>query len=96
MNDKNNDVPMIEEYRHESEMVHSTKKSKYTMIVAIACCIVAIVSIIGNIKTVDIFTTKYNSRTSEWLATIQALVDRITVTGVTDGYTEILQQLPPP
>ena len=95
MNDQN-DVPMIEEYKHESAMVHETKKSKYAMIVAIACCIVAIVSIIGNIITVDIFTTKYNTRTSEWLATVQALVSRITVTEVTDGYTEILQQLPPP
>ena len=33
MNDQN-DVPMIEEYKHESAMVHETKKSKYAMIVA--------------------------------------------------------------
>ena len=96
MNDQENDVPMIEEFRHESAMVHETKKSKYAMIVAIVCCVVAIVAIIGNIWIVDIFTTKYNSRTSEWLATVQTLVNRITVTEVTDGYTEILQQLPPP
>ena len=96
MNDQKNDVPMIEEFRHESAMVHETKKSKYAMIVAIVCCVVAIVAIIGNIWIVDIVTTKYNSRTSEWLATVQTLVNRITVTEVTDGYTEILQQLPPP
>ena len=95
MNDQN-DVPMIEEYKHESAMVHETKKSKYAMIVAVVCCVVAIVAIIGNIIIVDIFTTKYNTRTSEWLATVQALVSRIAVTEVTDGYTEILQQLPPP
>ena len=95
MNDQN-DVPMIEEYKHESAMVHETKKSKYAMIVAIVCCVVAIVAIIGNIIIVDIFTSKYNSRTSEWLATVQALVNRIAVTEVTDGNTEILQQFPPP
>ena len=95
MNDQN-DVPMIEEYKHESAMVHETKKSKYAMIVAVVCCVVAIVAIIGNIIIVDIFTTKYNTRTSEWLATVQALVSRIAVTEVTDGYTEILQQLPSP
>ena len=95
MNDQN-DVPMIEEYKHESAMVHETKKSKYAMIVAVVCCVVAIVAIIGNIIIVDIFTTKYNTRTSEWLATVQALVSRIAVTEVTDGYTENLQQLPPP
>ena len=95
MNDQN-DVPMIEEYKHESAMVHETKKSKYAMIVAVVCCVVAIVAIIGNIIIVDIFTTKYNTRTSEWLVTVQALVSRIAVTEVTDGYTEILQQLPPP
>ena len=95
MNDQN-DIPMIEEYKHESAMVHETKKSKYAMIVAIVCCVVAIVAIIGNIIIVDIFTSKYNSRTSEWLATVQALVNRIAVTEVTDGNTEILQQLPPP
>ena len=95
MNDQN-DIPMIEEYKHESAMVHETKKSKYAMIVAIVCCVVAIVAIIGNIIIVDIFTSKYNSRTSEWLATVQALVNRVAVTEVTDGNTEILQQLPPP
>ena len=95
MNDQN-DVPMIEEYKHESAMVHETKKSKYAMIVAVVCCVVSIVAIIGNIIIVDIFTTKYNTRTSELLETVQALVNRITVTEVTDGYTENIQQLPPP
>ena len=80
------EIPMIEEYRHESAMVHETKKSKYAAIVAI----VALVMVVKD------FTTKYNARTNKWLDTIMTLVNRTTVTEVTDEYSEILQQLPPP
>ena len=45
MNDQN-DVPMIEEYKHESAMVHETKKSKYAMIAAIFANIVTIIALI--------------------------------------------------
>ena len=89
-----NDVPMIEEYRVEAAMVHETKKSKYAMIVAVLCCIVAIVAIVGNIWIVDIFTTKYNSRTSEWLETVKVLVNQTTGTEVSDG--ETVEQFSPP
>ena len=92
MNDQN-DVPMIEEYKHESAMVHETKKSKYAMIAAIFANIVTIIALIVLLMVVKDFTTKYNARTNKWLDTIMALVNR---TEVTDGYTEILQQLPPP
>ena len=92
MNDQN-DVPMIEEFRHESAMVHETKKSKYAMIAAILANIVTIIALIVLLLVVKDFTTKYNARTNKWLDTIMALVNR---TEVTDGYTEILQQLPPP
>lgn len=92
MNDQN-DVPMIEEYKHESAMVHETKKSKYAMIAAIFANIVTIIALIVLLLVVKDFTTKYNARTNKWLDTIMALVNR---TEVTDGYTEILQQLPPP
>ena len=96
MNDQSNDVPMIEEYRHESAMAHETKKSKYAMIMAFFSSVVAIVAIIALVLVVQDFTTKYNARTSKWLDTIMTLANRTAVTEVTDGYTEILQQLPPP
>lgn len=92
MNDK--DVPMIEEYRMESAMAHETRKSKYLMIVAILCSIVAIVAIIGNIWIVEIFTTKYNSRTSEWLETVKVLVNQTTSAEVQNGKT--VEQFTPP
>ncbi len=95
MNEEN-DVPMIEEYRHESAMAHETKKSKYAAIVAIVSSVVTIVAIIALVLVVKDFTTKYNARTNKWLDTIMALVNRTTVTEVTDEYTEILQQLPSP
>ena len=96
MNDQENDVPMIEEFRHESAMVHETKKSKYAIIAAIFANIVTIIALIVVFLVVQDFTTKYNARTNKWLDTIMALVNRTAVTEVTDGYTEILQQLPPP
>lgn len=96
MDDQKNDVPMIEEYRHESAMMHATKKSKYAIIAAICANIVTIIALIVVFLVVQDFTTKYNARTNKWLDTIMALVNRTAVTEVTDGYTEILQQLPPP
>ena len=96
MNDQKNDVPMIEEYRYESAMMHETKKSKYAIIAAIFANIVTIIALIVVFLVVQDFTTKYNARTNKWLDTIMALVNRTAVTEVTDGYTEILQQLPLP
>ena len=96
MNDQKNDVLMIEEYRYESAMMHATKKSKYAIIAAIFANIVTIIELIVVFLVVQDFTTKYNARTNKWLDTIMALVNRTAVTEVTDGYTEILQQLPPP
>ena len=96
MNDQNNDVPMIEEYRHESAMAHETKKSKYAVIAAICANIVSIIAIIALVIVVHVFTTKYNARTNKWLDTIMALINRTAVTEVTDGNTEILQQFTPP
>ena len=95
MNDQN-DVPMIEEYKHESAMVHETKKSKYAIIAAVCANIVTIIALVVLLQVVKDFTSKYNARTNKWLDTIMALVNRTAVTEVTDGYTEILQQLPPP
>lgn len=91
-----NDVPMIEEYKHESAMVHETKKSKYAIIAAVCANIVTIIALVVLLLVVKDFTSKYNARTNKWLDTIMALVNRTEVTEVTDGYTEILQQLPPP
>lgn len=92
----NDDVPMIEEYRHESAMAHETKKSKYAIIAAVFGNIVAIIAIIALVLVVKDFTTKYNARTNKWLDTIMALVNRTAVTEAIDGHTEILQQCPPP
>ena len=96
MDEQKNDVPMIEEYRHESAMVHETKKSKYAIIAAVCANLVTIIALIVVFMVVNDFTTKYNARTNKWLDTIMALVNRTTVTEVTDEYSEILQQLPPP
>ena len=96
MDEQKNDVPMIEEYRYESAMMHATKKSKYAIIAAICANIVTIIALIVVFLVVQDFTTKYNARTNKWLDTIMALVNRTAVMEVTDGYTEILQQLPPP
>ena len=96
MDEQKNDVPMIEEYRHESAMVHETKKSKYAIIAAVCANIVTIIALVIVFMVVNDFTTKYNARTNKWLDTIMALVNRTTVTEVTDEYSEILQQLPPP
>ena len=87
------DVPMIEEYKVDYILAHETKKSKYLMIVAIICSFVAVVAIVANIWIVDIFTTKYNSRTSEWLDTVKVLVNHMG-TEVQNG--EALEQFTPP
>ena len=96
MEKDNNDVPMIEEYRFESTMVHETKKSKYAIIAAVVANIVTVIAIVALVLVVKDFTTKYNARTNKWLDTIMALVNRMAVTEVDNGYSEILQQLPPP
>ena len=96
MEKNNNDVPMIEEYRMESAMAHETKKSRYAIIAAIVANVVTVIAIVALVMVVKDFTTKYNARTNKWLDTIMALVNRTEVTEVDNGYTEIIQQLPPP
>lgn len=90
------DVPMIELYKVETALVHESKKSKYAMIVSIVCAVVAVVAIFANIRIVDIFTSKYNARTSDWLETVKVLVNRIPVTEVENANTETMEQLPLP
>lgn len=91
-----NDVPMVEEYRVESIIVHASRISRNAKIICICAMIVVVSSIIGMVSVVDIFTTKYNSRTKEWLDTLSVLANRIHITEVRDANTETLQQLPPP
>ena len=67
--------------------------SEYAIIAAVCANIVTIIALVVLLLVVKDFTSKYNVRTNKWLDTIMALVNR---TEVTDGYTEILQQLPPP
>lgn len=91
-----NDVPMIEEYRVESTIVHASRISRNAKIICICAMVVVVSAIIGMVSIVDIFTTKYNSRTKDWLDTLCTFANRIPITEVRDGNTETLQQFPPP
>lgn len=91
------DVPMIEEYRVESTIVHASKWGRIALIICICACIAVVSSFYGIVRVVDIFTTKYNARTSEWIAAFMEMAKKL---GVEDGYenryTETIQQYPPP
>ena len=90
-----NDVPMIEQYRVDMERIHAAKTRRAALIFSILASIIVLASIIGNILVVDIFTTKYNSRTKDWLDTVKILVNKIEAGGTHEG-TEYIQQLSPP
>lgn len=96
MTPKNDDVPMIEEYRVESTIVHASRISRNAKIICICAMVVVVSAIIGMVRIVDIFTSKYNSRTKDWLDTLSMLANRIPVAEVLNGDTETLQQLPAP
>lgn len=89
-----NDVPQIELYKVESTVVHASKMSRNSMIACVCAMIIAVISIAGIVWIVDIFTTKYNSRTKDWLDTLKLF--KPAVTEVWNGETEALQQLPSP
>ena len=96
MTQKNDDVPMIEEYKVDTIMVHASKICRFAMVISI-CAMIAVVSfIIGIVRIVDIFTSKYNVRTKDWLDTLQSFSTRTSVTEVWDGNTEEVQQFPAP
>ena len=92
---KNDEVQMVELYKVEMERVHAAKSRRAAVIICILATIAVLASIIGNIVIVDIFTSKYNSRTKDWLDTMQVLVDRINGPGVDNESTINVQQFPP-
>lgn len=81
MNDKD-DVPMIEQYKVDTTIVHTSKIVRDVKII-VAIVMVTIIAI------VFIFVSNYNARTKDWLNTIAALQN----TGVQN---ETVQQFAPP
>ena len=91
MEENKNDVPMIELYKVDAAMAH-TSKIVHDVKVIVAICMTAILAI--TISIVLIFTTKYNERTSDWLKTYNML--RSGQAEVYNENTENLQQCPIP
>lgn len=93
MDREKKDIPMIEQYKVDMELMHAAKTRRAAVVISALCAIIVLASIIGNILIVDIFTTKYNSRTKDWLDTVKILVEKA---GGTNESTEVIQQFPPP
>ena len=93
---RENDVPMVETYKVESSLVHSSKTRRAAVIISILATICVICSIIGNILIVDIFTSKYNTRTKDWIDLVKDLVNRPGVTEVDNAEARQMEQLPFP
>lgn len=91
-----NDTPMIELYKVEGAIVHASEMSKNAKIICIIAGIIAALAIIANVFIVQIFTTKYNARTKDWLDTTRLLIERIAVAEVANEYAENIQQFAPP
>lgn len=94
--DKENDVPMVETYKVESSLIHSSKTRKAAVIISILATICILCSIVGNILIVDIFTTKYNARTKDWIDLVKEMVNRPAVTEVENAEASKMEQLPLP
>ena len=98
-NEKNNqaEVPMVEQYKVEASLVHASKTAskarKAAVIISILATVCILGSIIGNVVIVDIFTSRYNSRTKDWIELAKALAGRTAVMEVEDAYTEEMEQL---
>ena len=90
------DTEMIELYKVEGAIVHASEMSKNAKIICIIAGVIAALAIVANVFIVQIFTTKYNARTKDWLDTTRLLIERISVTEVTNEYAEDLQQFSPP
>lgn len=93
------DTPMIEEYRVQAALVHASKTAKHAHYLSIICIVLVIVALVCNmvtsIRTVDIFTSKYNDRTEKWINAYMDMVQKITDGGADNEYTEEIQQLSP-
>ncbi len=87
------EVPMIEQYKVESSLVHASKTRRAAVIISVLATICILASIIGNVVVVEIFTSKYNSRTKDWIDLAKALAGKTAVTEVDNAYTEKMEQL---
>ena len=94
MNDKE-DVPMIEKYKVETALVHTAKSRRAAVIVCILAALCIIGSIIGNVLIVEIFTSKYNARTKDWIDLAKELARGTAITEVADETATIQQYAPP-
>lgn len=97
MNDKERiaqeEVPMVEQYKVESSLVHASKTRRAAVIIIILATVCILASIIGNVVIVEIFTSRYNSRTKDWIELAKALAGKTAVTEVDNAYTEKMEQL---
>ena len=91
------EVPMIEEYKVEAALVHASKSAskarKAAVIISSLATVCIIVSLIVNVVIVDIFTSRYNTRTKDWIDLVKMLCGRTAVMEVEDDYTEEMEQL---
>lgn len=90
MENKEQDVPMIELYKVEGMMVHTSR-------IVRNCVIGIIVGFLAIVAIVFIFTSKYNERNQNWLEVYNRLLQsRYPVTEVLHENTGNIQQLSPP
>ena len=93
---REDDVPKVELYKVETSLVHAGKTRRAAVIICILATLCILFSIIGNVVIVDIFTSKYNARTKEWIELAKALANNPAVTEVANestDTTEAIQQL---
>ena len=91
--EKTPDVPMVEQYKVDAAIVHASKLGKIALIICICASIAIASSFFGIVRVVDIFTTRYNERTTGWIAAFMELADRLGVPEVAD---DTIQQFAPP
>ena len=89
---RRDDTPMIELHKVDTAMAYAGKIVKDVKIIVIACLATLLIVVTA---IVYIFVSKYNARTSDWLRTLESVQNRQTVTEVSNGNTEEIQQLPP-
>lgn len=96
MNDIKDDIPMVEQYKVETALVHASKTRRAALIICILATVCILFSIIGNVVIVDIFTSRYNARTKDWIDLAKALANDTAVTEVANESTDTtgeIQQL---
>lgn len=87
MNEKENDVPMIELHKVDTVLAYAARIVRDVKVI-VAVCMATVIAI------VFIFVSKYNERTSDWLKTYNLM--KTGQTEVANESTETVQQLPAP